>query len=164
MLRSIAAEFSDFARLREPQRERVELRGLVEEVLRSFSAAPGIRWKIDVPEAWIHADPKLLARALTNLVANSREALGPGGGTIRIRAERRGERWTVRVEDDGPGVPEEDEAKLFEPYFSSKSAGSGLGLAIVRKIAQEHGGDARAERLSPRGFAVEFDFQDSGDV
>ncbi|HET9796083.1 MAG TPA: ATP-binding protein, partial [Thermoanaerobaculia bacterium] len=168
MLRSIAAEFSDFARLREPQRERVELRGLVEEVVRSFSAASGIRWQIDVPMAWVHADPRLLARALTNLVANSREALGPTGGTIRIRAERRdgagGARWTVRVEDDGPGVTAEDQAKLFEPYFSSKSGGSGLGLAIVRKIAQEHGGDARAERLSPRGFAVEFDFQDSGEV
>jgi len=51
--------------------------------------------------------------------------------------------------------------KLFEPYFSSKSGGSGLGLAIVRKIAEEHGGDARAHRLSPRGFAVEFDFAEA---
>ena len=164
MLRSIAAEFSDFARLREPQRERVDLRPLVAEVVRSFSAAAGIRWEVDVPEASVRADPKLLARALTNLVANSREALGAAGGTIRIRAERRGDRWAIRVEDDGPGVEPESHSRLFEPYFSSKSGGSGLGLAIVRKIAQEHGGDARAERLSPKGFAVEFDFRDSGDV
>ncbi|MGH9441864.1 MAG: ATP-binding protein [Thermoanaerobaculia bacterium] len=163
-LRSIAAEFSDFARLREPQRESVELRGLVEGVVRSFSAAPGIRWSVEVPEVSIHADPKLLARAVTNLVANSREALGAAGGTICVRAEKRGDQWTIRVEDDGPGVTEEDRAKLFEPYFSSKSGGSGLGLAIVRKIAQEHGGDARAERLLPRGFAVEFDLRDSGGV
>lgn len=164
MLRSIAAEFADFARLREPRREDVELRALVDEVVRSFSAASALRWEIDVPEARVHADPKLLARALTNLVANSREALGAAGGTIRILARHSGARWTIRVEDDGPGVTAENSAKLFEPYFSSKSGGSGLGLAIVRKIAQEHGGDARAERLSPGGFAVEFDFQDSGGV
>ncbi len=164
MLRSIAAEFADFARLREPRRETVQLRALVEEVVHSFSADSGIRWDIHVPEARLHADPKLLARALTNLVANSREALGPAGGTIRVLARQSGARWTIRVEDDGPGVMPENQAKLFEPYFSSKSGGSGLGLAIVRKIAQEHGGDARAERLSPRGFAVEFDIEDDGGV
>jgi signal transduction histidine kinase len=163
-LRSIAAEFSDFARLREPHRERVELRRLVEDVVQSFSAAAGIRWELDVPEATVHADPKLLARALTNLVANSREALGQRGGTIRVRVEKRGTRWAIRVEDDGPGVSREDQAKLFEPYFSSKSGGSGLGLAIVRKIAEEHGGEARSERLEPRGFAVEFDFEEMGQV
>ncbi len=163
-LRSTAAEFSDYARLREPQRETIDLRALVDDVVRSFSAAPGIHWDVEVPEASVHADPKLLARALTNLVANAREALGPAGGTIRVRASSRAARWTIRVEDDGPGVLPEDVEKLFEPYFSSKSGGSGLGLAIVRKIAQEHGGDARAERLHPTGFAVEFDFDDSPTV
>jgi signal transduction histidine kinase len=94
-------------------------------------------------------------------VANAREALGGEGGTIAVRLFPRDGRWVFRIEDDGPGVAAQNMGKLFEPYFSSKSGGSGLGLAIVRKIAEEHGGDARAFRLSPRGFAVEFDFAEA---
>jgi signal transduction histidine kinase len=160
-LRGIAAEFSDYARLPEPSREPVRLRPLVEGVVSAYAASPNIRWQIEVPDVEATADARLVARALTNLVANAREALGASGGRIAVRLLERGSRWALRVEDDGPGVSPENLGKLFEPYFSSKSGGSGLGLAIVRKIAEEHGGDAKAFRLSPRGFAVEFDFADA---
>jgi signal transduction histidine kinase len=159
-LRGIAAEFSDYARLPEPSREPVRLLPLVETVLSGYAASPKIRWEIEVPDVVATADARLVARALTNLVANAREALGEQGGRIAVRLLPRGSRWALRVEDDGPGVSPENFDKLFEPYFSSKSGGSGLGLAIVRKIAEEHGGDAKAFRLTPRGFAVEFDFAD----
>ena len=157
-LRAIAAEFSDYARLPEPHREPVALKPLVESVVSGYAASPRIRWEVDVPDVEASADRKLVARALTNLVGNAREAVGDAGGRIAVRLFAADGRWVFRVEDDGPGVAVPDMPKLFEPYFSSKSGGSGLGLAIVRKIAQEHGGDARAFRLSPRGFAVEFDF------
>jgi signal transduction histidine kinase len=160
-LRGIAAEFADYARLPEPHAEPVRLAPLVEGVVAAYSASPGIRWEIDVGDVEAVADAKLVSRALTNLVANAREALGAAGGKIGVRLFASGGRWRFRIEDDGPGVSPENMGKLFEPYFSSKSGGSGLGLAIVRKIAQEHGGDARAFRLSPRGFAVEFDFADA---
>ena len=137
------------------------MRALADEVVSAYAASPGISWDVDVPDVEAVADPRLVARALTNLVANAREALGGSGGRIAVRLFARDGRWVFRVEDDGPGVPEQDMGKLFEPYFSSKSGGSGLGLAIVRKIAEEHGGDARATRLSPRGFAVEFDFAEA---
>jgi len=160
-LRGIAAEFADYARLPAPHRERVAVKPLADEVFSAYAAAPGVSWDVDVPDVEAVADPRLVARALTNLVANAREALGGAGGRIAVRLFARDGRWVFRVEDDGPGVPAQDMGKLFEPYFSSKSGGSGLGLAIVRKIAEEHGGDARATRLSPRGFAVEFDFADA---
>ena len=162
-LRGIAAEFADYARLPEPHPEPVRLAPLVEGVVAAYAAAPGVRWEIDVPDAGAVADARLVARALTNLVANAREALGRAGGRITVRLFAAAGRWVFRVEDDGPGVSPENMGKLFEPYFSSKSGGSGLGLAIVRKIAQEHGGDARAFRLAPGGFAVEFDFADAPD-
>jgi signal transduction histidine kinase len=161
-LRAIAAEFSDYARLPEPSREPVRLLPLAETVVSAYAASPKIRWEIDVADVEAVADARLVARALTNLVANAREALGDRGGRIAVGLVRRGSRFAFRVEDDGPGVSPEDFGRLFEPYFSSKSGGSGLGLAIVRKIAQEHGGDARAFPLFPRGFAVEFDFADAG--
>ena len=160
-LRGIAAEFSDYARLPEPRMEPIRLLPLVDAVVASYAASPAIRWQIDVADVEAAADARLVARALTNLVANAREALGAAGGTITVRLLRREARWAFRVEDDGPGVDPEAFPRLFEPYFSSKSGGSGLGLAIVRKIAEEHGGDARAFPRTPRGFAVEFDFADA---
>jgi len=160
-LRAIAAEFADYARLPAPHRESVRMKPLADEVVSAYAASPGVSWDVAVPDVEAVADPRLVARALTNLVANAREALGREGGRIAVRLFPRDGRWTFRVEDDGPGVPAQDMGKLFEPYFSSKSGGSGLGLAIVRKIAEEHGGDARAHRLSPRGFAVEFDFAEA---
>jgi two-component system nitrogen regulation sensor histidine kinase NtrY len=162
-LRATASEFADYARLPHAQRENVELPALIGGVVADFANAPRVDWKVEVPHASVRADSKLLARALANLVSNSLEGLGSGGGTISISAKLEKGRCVIRVADDGPGVSAEAFSRLFEPYFSSKSGGTGLGLSIVRKIAQEHGGDARAERLSPRGFAVEFDF-DSGNA
>jgi signal transduction histidine kinase len=163
-LGTIASEFSDYARLPEPERREVDASALVDSAIASFAAAPGIRWDKRVDVATVSADPKLLARALANLVGNAVEALRGQGGRISVSARRMGPRVVFRVEDDGPGVPESALPRLFEPYFSTKSAGGGLGLAIVRRIAQEHGGDARAERLSPRGFAVEFEVGDPKEV
>lgn len=162
-LRATASEFSDYARLPHAHRDSVALRALITDVVADFASAPGVDWRVDVPEVSVRADPKLLARAITNLLSNSLEGLAGRGGKVSVSAKLAGGRCSIRVEDDGPGVPAADLSRLFEPYFSSKSGGTGLGLSIVRKIAQEHGGDARAERLSPRGFAVEFDI-DSGNA
>jgi signal transduction histidine kinase len=62
----------------------------------------------------------------------------------------------VRVADDGPGIPGEVQARLFEPYFTTKSAGTGLGLAICRRIVEAHGGTVRLEATGSGGsvFAV----------
>ena len=62
----------------------------------------------------------------------------PDGGMARLE-----------VEDNGPGVPEESRAHLFDPYFSTKQRGTGLGLAIVRRIADDHGGEVHYLPLAP---------------
>ena len=62
----------------------------------------------------------------------------------------------VVVEDNGPGVPTEVLPKIFDPYFSTKSAGTGLGLAIARKAVEEHGGSVQAENLNP-GFRISIE-------
>jgi signal transduction histidine kinase len=159
-LRSIVSEFSDFARLPHVRREDVDVAELVRAAVSSYSAAPRVRWSVRVEAPSVKGDRRLISRALTNLIGNSVEALGETGGQITISAERRGKRVAFRVADDGPGVSEGDFAQLFEPYFSTRSGGGGMGLSIVRRIAQEHGGDARAERLHPHGLAVEFELED----
>ncbi|TXD55470.1 two-component sensor histidine kinase [Ralstonia sp. TCR112] len=105
-------------------------------------------------------DPRLLARALLNLIRN---AARYARNTITIRAEA-GPLGALRltVEDDGPGIPEPDRARVFEPFLrldasrDRHTGGFGLGLAIVRRIALVHGGDVRLDAGAAGGarFAV----------
>ena len=69
-----------------------------------------------------------------------------------------GESACIRISDDGPGISRENKPKLFEPYFSTKSAGTGLGLAIVSTIVSDHNGYVRVEDNVPKGstFIVEL--------
>lgn len=93
-------------------------------------------------------DTKAMARVFVNLVQNAHEA-APGGVRVRIASARDGGRVVIAVADDGPGVPEHARARLFEPYFTTKSSGTGLGLAICRRLVEGHGGTIRLVRSAP---------------
>ena len=111
---------------------------------------PEIRWALILPDAPVSAlwDGDMVKRALINYVDNALAAV-EGRGSIRLSLSVEGEALRFDVVDGGVGVPEEDRARLFEPYFSTKRKGTGLGLAIVRRIAQDHGGEARYQPLEP---------------
>ena len=157
-LRRSAAEFMDYSRLPAPEIGRVDLAGLAAESVAAYAAAPGIRWSVDVsPEVAAQADPRLIARVLSNLLGNAVEAIGGSGGQILLTATRSGARVRVTVEDSGPGVPAANLTRLFDPYFSAKSGGTGLGLAIAKKIVEEHGGTISAENRGTGGLRVTFD-------
>lgn len=90
----------------------------------------------------IMADAESLRSALTNLVINSLQSMGGGGGKISIvlSGEDNGRRVRIEVADSGRGIPAEDISKIFEPYYSTKETGTGLGLAIVKKAVDDHHG------------------------
>jgi signal transduction histidine kinase len=97
---------------------------------------------------------KLLRRALRNLLENARRY---SNGPVTVTVERRGQDAVVRVCDRGPGVPEGERERIFEPFYrlrgaSEREGGVGLGLALVRSIAQRHHGSARCE-ANPGGGA-----------
>ena len=87
--------------------------------------------------------PLALRRCLTNLVDNAIRY----GGRATVRVEDTAERLTIRVLDNGPGIPDEELEQVFEPFFrgeasrSRDTGGTGLGLGIARNIARAHGGD-----------------------
>ncbi len=97
-----------------------------------------------------------LRRALRNLIENAVRY----GTRCRVRIE--GDRHEVRilVEDDGPGIPEAEQERVFEPFVrlegsrSSQTGGIGLGLAIARSIVRAHGGDIRLANRPGGGLAV----------
>jgi two-component system, OmpR family, sensor kinase len=98
--------------------------------------------------------PKLLRRAVRNLLENGRRY---SNGPVTVNLRRHGDQAIVRVCDRGPGVPEPERERIFEPFYrlrgaSEREGGVGLGLALVRSIAQRHHGSARCES-NPGGGA-----------
>jgi signal transduction histidine kinase len=89
----------------------------------------------------VKVDKRYIKQALFNLIKNAIEAMSYSGGLLTISTEADEEQVTIRVRDDGPGIPEADAARIFEPYFTTKVKGSGLGLTLVFKIVREHSGD-----------------------
>ncbi|MCJ7681884.1 MAG: HAMP domain-containing histidine kinase [Candidatus Aminicenantes bacterium] len=85
----------------------------------------------------------LLKQVFVNLVMNASEAMGDGGGCIRleIRTSRESETVEVHIFDDGPGIPEKIRNSLFEPFVTSKKEGTGLGLFISHQIINQHQGE-----------------------
>ncbi len=100
------------------------------------------------------AVPEQLQQVFVNLVTNACQALEPGQGTVRVVTRSLGRLGVaILVEDDGPGIPERNRERIFEPFFSTKrdGGGTGLGLAIVRNIIHQQGGSIEVESQLGRG-------------
>lgn len=98
----------------------------------------------------IQGDKDLLHQALLNLIINAMDAAGDGGHVI-VRAELEADAAVLHVEDNGPGIPEDVRATLFEPFVTTKVNGTGLGLATVRSTVEVHGGEVACADALERG-------------
>ena len=114
----------------------------------------------------IDGNPTLLQEMVRNLLDNAINYSGRGGVvTVRVLLDRFSGVQILQVEDNGPGIPENERELVLQPFYRALGTnvdGSGLGLAIVQEIAQQHGAvivmeDAHAER-SPRGLRVSLRF------
>jgi heavy metal sensor kinase len=140
-------------------RERVPLAGLANDVAEEHGAladSRGVRIEVEGAGGDVLGDPDALRRALANLVDNAvRVSPQSGSVTIRCGADPGGA-W-LEVVDEGPGIPPEDQAHVFERFWradesrSRASGGSGLGLAIVRQIVENHGGAITVRSEPGRG-------------
>ena len=108
------------------------------------TARPQIAWRSDIPDQGPVApcDRRLLGQALTNLLQNAADAvvMRDTAGTIAVSVQFGEDDVRIIVTDNGVGLPQEDRARLTEPYVTHKPKGTGLGLAIVKKIMEDHGG------------------------
>lgn len=136
----------------------------IAELLREEFAGSGVELVIDDRFGGaLRMDEQKMKRVIYNLARNAREAMAPGDGDKPL-----GTRFIIRVEaddemarlsfiDDGPGIPDELQATLFDPFVThGKTNGTGLGLAIVDKIAREHGGTIRVETAVGEGTTFEL--------
>ena len=146
-LHTIVGRFSDFAKMPAPHWQPVNLNETVRSALRLFEAQfnavgkPPITAEFYLAEHLpeIQADPDLLHRALQNLVLNAMDAM-PAGGTLTLRTSAQEGGVRLEVSDTGSGLTQEECARLFTPYYTTKHHGTGLGLAIVQSVVSDHGG------------------------
>lgn len=131
-------------------RQRGDLAALLLQAVegsRAAAEAGGMLIQLEAPDT-VEArfDPGGVRQAVDNLLSNALK-FSPVGGEVRVRLTREGERLSIRVADDGPGIPPAEHDAVFAPFhrLASGTPGAGLGLAIVREVATRHGGRAYVE-------------------
>ncbi|MGB9757381.1 MAG: sensor histidine kinase [Candidatus Bipolaricaulaceae bacterium] len=141
------------------EKEEMEIGELVAEVVeavRPVAAEEGIKIALErEPNLFVLADPRRIRQVLGNLLSNALR-FSPQGSTITVSAIRQGAEAWVSVQDQGPGIPEEDFPHIFERFYkadkSRSEGGTGLGLAIAKEIVQAHGGRIWAENRNGARF------------
>ena len=145
--RDIVRSLLEFAREKEFEPTLLDLRQLVENTVRLVRGEipPEVSVQIDVPQSIeLEADQRRLSQALMNLIINGLQAMEGSGGVLTVNAyyspKERG--VVIEVTDTGQGISEDNLAKIFDPFFSTKEVGSGtgLGLYVAYGIVQKHKG------------------------
>jgi hypothetical protein len=146
----------------EPQREEVDLQALLQAIAEESATeveAKGLSLRVEVEQGLrLHADPKLLRSALSNLVRNGVKFTHPGSA-LHLRAKAGGKRVVVEVEDACGGLPEGKVQQLFNPFVQvgQDRSGFGLGLAIAKQVAEAHEGELRVHNLPGQGCVFVLD-------
>lgn len=160
-LKTLVNEFSSFARMPTANPTPNDLNEVVREAVSLYQGHRDIEFRCVLDDGMpiCEVDRDQMKRALINLLDNSIQAIdGRGMVTVETHYDRLLRIARLEVIDTGCGIPPEDKAKLFEPYFSTKKAGTGLGLAIVNNIIADHNGFIRVRDNLPRGtrFIIEL--------
>lgn len=170
-LENLLKDVLDFSRPVRYELLRQPLVPILRESLEAFGercSERGIRVEVELTaEEAVFVDAGHVRRAVDNLMANAIDAM-PYGGTLRVSTRLAAARClsfvAVTVEDTGPGIPEADLGRLFEPFWTTKKmgAGTGLGLPITRKIVEAHGGFITVANRPGGGLAAVlwFPYQD----
>jgi two-component system, OmpR family, sensor kinase len=137
-------------------RERLDLRSLIDEVVEDARLVGGDVRVDRADAAPVEVDVLGMRRLLDNLLENAIKY----GARARVRLTTDIDTAVAEIIDDGPGMPDEELERAFEPFYRARAAqasqktGSGLGLAVCRSIARAHGGDVRLIN-APEGFRAE---------
>lgn len=166
-LSAMVHDLLDLARIehREASAEPVLLDELIAEAIDAQRPAfedKGVRLEYAPPDAPVRAegDPHYLARAIANLLDNALK-FTPAGGRVQLQLGADAGWAFVRVADTGPGIPPEEQERVFDRFYQGATAaasgrGAGLGLAIVAGVARRHGGRAKVESTPGQGATFEI--------
>lgn len=162
-LNGLITDFLAYARPRPPQKEKVNLNGIISDLLSLISADQRFSstvFELSVPQGIeLEVDKGQLQQVFLNLLQNAADAM-PDGGPVKIDAKRvdSGNSSMVRImiSDQGTGMDEEAMQHIFEPFWTTKINGTGLGLATVYRIVEGHGGSIKVDRCHGGGTEIMF--------
>jgi len=160
-LKQIISRFSDFAKMPAPEMQRIQLNDLAADTVKLFGAQLAqahiaARAELDPHLPVIMGDQEQLTRVLRNLALNAIDAM-PQGGTLTVRTAAHETGVRLEVSDTGQGLTPEECARLFTPYYTTKTHGTGLGLAIVQSVISDHKGRISVESEPGRGSTFRID-------
>jgi signal transduction histidine kinase len=164
-LTRIANEFSNFAKMPEPQKEAIDLLSVIQNTVTLFEIEDDCTLTIETKETNIllKLDKNQWIQVFNNLIKNAIQSLNERKeGKVKIRIEKDILKNEVRIEvsDNGKGIPTEQLDKIFIPHFTTKSTGSGIGLSVVKQIVENHGGKISFESIENEGttFSIVLPF------
>jgi signal transduction histidine kinase len=167
-METMVAELLELERLREGRGLNPKIQDLA-PILRAMAVRfnkkrPGVRLIAPSQKIELNIDEDKVRTVLRNLLENALKYSLPNSRPIEISCAQNEDSVIVRVSDDGPGIPTEDAASLFEPFFrvdrsrSKKTGGYGLGLSICKRIMEAHGGGISFENNPGRGASFVLTF------
>jgi two-component system, NtrC family, nitrogen regulation sensor histidine kinase NtrY len=169
-LSEIATEFSNFAKIPTARKQEFSLAGQIRKVIELYENDDRITLLFDDggnSNLKVFADREQLSRALINLIKNGIQAIPKDrAGKIEIRLKRRDHFVVISLSDNGSGIPEELQEKMFSPNFTTKTSGMGLGLAIVKSIVENFSGRIWFETGTDEGttFYIEIPVYEEPDT
>ena len=164
LLADSADQFSTFAKMYDQKSERVDLDALLRQEVSLFDSRDDLRLEyFGLSDAWVEAPRPQLTRVIVNLLTNAIQAVEECPGERRLLVALRNATedgfYEIAVEDNGPGVPQQNQDRIFTPDFTTKTSGSGLGLAICKRIVDHCGGSisySRSFALGGACFTVKY--------
>ena len=154
-LSSIATGFSNFAKMPKPDESPFNVVATLDNVVQLFKNTENVEITSDLGEhknITIVADKEQISRVFVNLIKNATQAIPDGiKGKIHVSLTTADGKLTVKIKDNGCGIPDEIKGKLFTPSFTTKSSGSGLGLAMCKNIIINAKGDITFESEVGKG-------------
>lgn len=157
-LEQIVLGFRRFSMLGEMRADWFDLSALLREVVeRGRETLHGRRVELtldlDGAPQRFYGDSALLRQAVSNLISNAEQSM-PGGGRVAVAARRGEDGVELSVSDEGMGIPEELQPRVFDLYFTTKDEGSGIGLAVVHQVVLLHAGQIRLRSTPGEGTEI----------
>ncbi|MFN6039972.1 MAG: sensor histidine kinase, partial [Bacteroidota bacterium] len=162
-LSSIASAFSSFAKMPEPNIEKINIINLLQDTVHLFRDTENTEISFasgGIKELNVLADREHFKRAVLNLIKNAIQAISENTqGQVAVSVSKNYGKVLIQVKDDGVGISEENRMKIFQPNFSTKTEGMGLGLALVKSAVESFGGKIYFETKIGEGssFTIELE-------
>ncbi len=155
-LEGFVKDFLLLARPKQSERKDIDVKAIIDDVLESLRFNPEWHEHIEISmdlcdQTGIYGNKAEIRQAIWNLILNAVQAM-PEGGILKIETSPDEKKYLeIRISDNGCGIKEKDQDRVFEPFYTTKENGTGLGMAIVNRIVESHMGKIRIKSKPGKG-------------